>query len=51
MIGDGIPVIASDACGLDPEPGLVIVPAGDAEALREALRAALPTGTGAVSVA
>lgn len=47
----GIPVIASDACGLDPEPGLVIVPAGDAEALREALRAALPTGTGAVSVA
>ena len=37
--------------GTDSDRGLVIVPAGDAEALREALRAALPTGTGAVSVA
>jgi hypothetical protein len=33
----GIPVIASDACGLDPEPGLTVVPTGDAEALREAI--------------
>ncbi|MBK9757870.1 MAG: VanW family protein [Nannocystis sp.] len=38
----GVPVIASDACGLDPRPGLVIVPAGDVAALRAAIAAALP---------
>lgn len=33
----GVPVIASEACGLDPEPGLTVVPTGDAAALREAI--------------
>jgi hypothetical protein len=41
----GLPVIASDACGLDPEPGLAVVPAGDALALREAIEAWLAQGT------
>jgi hypothetical protein len=38
----GIPVIATPACGLSSRPGLTIVPAMDAEALRAALIAALP---------
>jgi glycosyltransferase involved in cell wall biosynthesis len=33
----GVPVIASDACGLPPRPGLTVVPAGDAEALARVL--------------
>jgi hypothetical protein len=33
----GIPVIASEACGLGNLPGIHIVPAGDAEALADAL--------------
>ena len=41
----GVPVIASDACGLDPEPGLTIVPTGDATALREAIEAWLARGS------
>lgn len=44
-------VVASDACGLDPEPGLTLVPAGDAVALREAIIAALALGRSAASVA
>ena len=43
----GVPVIASDACGLDPEPGLMVVPTGDALALREAIEAWLAQGAGA----
>ncbi|HEY8899497.1 MAG TPA: VanW family protein [Chthoniobacterales bacterium] len=35
----GVPVIASEACGLTPRPGLTIVPTGDVEALRIALEA------------
>jgi hypothetical protein len=34
----GIPVIASAACGLDPQPGLMLVPPDDAEALIAAIR-------------
>ena len=33
----GVPVIASEACGLLPQPGLLFVPVGDAEALAKAL--------------
>jgi glycosyltransferase involved in cell wall biosynthesis len=33
----GVPVVATPACGLDPEPGLTLVPTGDAEALANAL--------------
>lgn len=41
----GVPVIASEACGLDPEPGLTVVPTGDALALRDALEAWLAQGS------
>jgi hypothetical protein len=34
----GLPVIASAACGLDPQPGLTLVPPDDADALVAALR-------------
>jgi hypothetical protein len=34
----GLPVIASLACGLDPQPGLTLVPPDDAEALIAAIR-------------
>jgi hypothetical protein len=37
----GVPVIATAACGLAPQSGLTIVPAGDPGALIEALRARL----------
>lgn len=40
----GLPVIASDACGLDPEPGLTVVPSGDALALRLAIEAWMGSG-------
>ena len=33
----GVPVIATAACGLDPQPGLTIVPAGDSKALAAAI--------------
>lgn len=46
----GVPVVASDACGLPPQGGLRIVPAGDVGALREAIEASLPRA-GAISVA
>ncbi len=36
----GVPVIATEACGIAPRPGLTIVPPGDVEALIEAMRAA-----------
>lgn len=45
----GVPVIASDTCGLDPEPGLTVVPTGDATALREAIEAWLAEAAGAVT--
>jgi hypothetical protein len=32
-------VIATPACGLPPQPGLTLVPAGDVAALAQALRA------------
>jgi hypothetical protein len=38
-IAAGIPVIASDACGLDAARGIEIIPAGDAQALRHTLAA------------
>ncbi len=47
----GIPVIASEACGLDPEPGLTVVPTGDAAALREAIVEAAALERDAASVA
>lgn len=36
----GLPVIATPACGLPPQPGLALVPEGDVRALADALRAA-----------
>ena len=33
----GVPVIATPACGLPPQPGLTLVPAGDVTALAQAL--------------
>jgi glycosyltransferase involved in cell wall biosynthesis len=43
----GVPVIASDACGLDARPGVTVVPAGDVRALHAAIdgavRAPVPT--------
>jgi hypothetical protein len=35
----GVPVIATVACGLLPQPGLILVPMGDVNALAEAMRA------------
>ena len=35
----GLPVIATPACGLPPQPGLTLVPPDDAQSLREALLA------------
>jgi VanW like protein/Glycosyl transferases group 1 len=37
----GVPVIATQACGLDPQPGLVLVPVGDVAALADAIRTIL----------
>ncbi|MEX1366270.1 MAG: VanW family protein [Nannocystaceae bacterium] len=45
----GLPVIASDACGLDPEPGLTIVAAGDPAALRQAIEAVVTSTAAAAS--
>ena len=36
----GVPVIATAACGIAPQPGLTLVAPGDAEGLAEAMRAA-----------
>jgi hypothetical protein len=36
-VAAGIPVIASDACGLEGVPGVMTVPAGDMAALRNAV--------------
>ncbi len=41
-----IPVVASTACGLGPRPGLVLVPAGDVQALRQALAEVLKVRVG-----
>jgi len=35
----GVPVIVTAACGLDPQPGLTLVPMGDADALAAAMAA------------
>lgn len=40
-IAAGVPVIASDACGLTPAAGVTILPAGDADKLVAALRESL----------
>jgi glycosyltransferase involved in cell wall biosynthesis len=37
----GVPVVASDACGIEAAPGITVVPAGDVRALRAGLDAAL----------
>ncbi len=37
-IAAGLPVIASPACGLDPQPGLTLIPPDDPAALVTALR-------------
>jgi hypothetical protein len=37
-VAAGVPVIATDACGLEGVPGVVTVPTGDVEALRKAIR-------------
>jgi hypothetical protein len=34
----GVPVIATEACGIEPRPGLRLVPEGDADALIAAIR-------------
>jgi vancomycin resistance protein VanW len=39
----GLPAIATEACGLPPQPGLTLVAPDDAEGLRAALIAALPS--------
>jgi hypothetical protein len=39
----GVRVIASPACGLEPQPGLTLVPADDAEALIAAIRSLDPS--------
>jgi hypothetical protein len=41
----GIPVIATTASGLDPQPGLVLLPQGNAEALIAALSGMMDTGS------
>lgn len=38
----GVPVVASPACGLYPQPGLTLVEPGDTEALIKALRTLIP---------
>ena len=38
VLGTGLPVIASDACGLADVPGVIAIPTGDASALLAALR-------------
>src|SRR5262249_40171474 len=47
-IAAGIPVIASEACGLDGMAGVRVVPTGDTHALREALHAVVPRGRGRI---
>lgn len=37
----GVPVVATPACGIDARPGLDLVPAGDVDALRAAITAAV----------
>lgn len=36
-IAEGVPVIATEACGLGDVPGVITIPAGDASALQEAI--------------
>ena len=49
-VARGVPVVASAACGLEGLPGVVSVPAGDAEALTDALARVLrPAGEEAVA--
>jgi hypothetical protein len=36
-IACGIPVIATDACGLGEMPGVTTIPVGDVDALRSAI--------------
>ena len=43
-VAAGVPVIASEACGLDGVAGVHVVPTGDTLALREALRSIVPRG-------
>jgi glycosyltransferase involved in cell wall biosynthesis len=37
----GLPVIATEACGLPSQPGLTLIPPCDARALRDAINAVL----------
>ncbi|WP_034156741.1 hypothetical protein [Sphingomonas sp. ERG5] len=37
----GLPVIATTACGLPPQPGLTLIEAGDVNGLRSAMLAAI----------
>jgi glycosyltransferase involved in cell wall biosynthesis len=48
-IAQGIPVVASPACGLPPALGAIEVPAGDTEALVHALRQALASSRRALA--
>ncbi|MFI4933168.1 MAG: glycosyltransferase [Caulobacterales bacterium] len=43
-LATGTPVVATAACGLDPQPGLTLVPAGDATALCAAVARSLRPG-------
>jgi hypothetical protein len=45
-LGMGIPVIASDACGLEGLPGAKTFPAGNAQALRDVIGEAIEIGCG-----
>ncbi|HEY9285024.1 MAG TPA: hypothetical protein VIP46_16340, partial [Pyrinomonadaceae bacterium] len=45
----GVPVVASAACGLEGVPGVVSVPAGDADALRDALSRTLQSVDGGLT--
>jgi hypothetical protein len=44
-LGAGVPVIASEACGLDGVRGVVTIPSGDTAALIAALRSVFPAPT------
>jgi hypothetical protein len=45
----GIPVIATEACGIPPQPLLTLVPAGDAKALRIAIAKVFELQTGSAA--
>jgi glycosyltransferase involved in cell wall biosynthesis len=41
----GVPVVATEACGIAPQSGLFLVPFGNAEALQKAVEKALSSSS------